>query len=377
MEDAPLSPRRTTSKTLPPVPRRASEMLGAADWPPEAERIAADVTSRDFFQTVRLLERLFPDRAPVGGFADPRDEVVRFSANPSTAFPASEILELEAPWARATPPRMTVNFFGLHGPQGVMPLVYNAYVAERTRARDHALRDFLDIFNHRLISLFYRAWEKTHVDVMSERPARVGESDGGRDGGSDGARDPFSQHLLDLVGLGTARLQGRQPLDDRAMLQYAGLLAPQPRSAAALEQLIEDYFDVPAELEQFVGGWFAIDESTQCRLDDADASAQLGAGAVAGDEVWDAQSRVRLRLGPLSRRQYDQFLPGGDAHERLRGLVRFYTGDEYEVELQLVLARDEVPAFVLGEGGGVPLGWSTWLRSAPMARDPDETVLIL
>jgi type VI secretion system protein ImpH len=356
---------RSTARTIPP---RQTVPVPESDWPPDAQRFAADVTSREFFQAVRLLERLFPNRAAVGEFADPADEVVRFAVTPGTAFPASEIQALEPPPAPGEPPRMTVNFMGTHGPQGVMPLVYNAFVAERTRARDHALREFLDIFNHRIISLFYRAWAKYRVDALSERPA------------ADGVRDPFAQHLLDLVGLGTPGLQRRLPMSDQALLQYAGLLGPQPRSAVALEQLLADYFDVRAEVQQFVGAWFSIDASSQTSLDDHGPETQLGLGAVVGDELWDCQSRVRVRLGPLARRDYDRFLPGGEAHEQLRALVRFYAGDEIEFELQLVLARDEVPACVLGgddASGASTLGWSTWLRSAPLSRDPDDTVLTL
>ena len=350
------------------IPIRPTVPLSDADWPAEAQRFAADATSREFFQAVRLLERLFPTRAPVGEFADPSDEAVRFVANPTTAFPASEIQALEPPRAPGEPPRLTVNFMGVHGPQGVLPLVYGAFVAERTRSRDHALREFLDIFNHRVISLFYRAWAKYRIDALSERPP------------ADGARDPFTQHLFDLVGLGTPALQGRLPMSDQALVQYAGLLGPQPRSAVALEQLLADYFDVRAEVQQFVGAWFSIDDSSQTSLDDQGPETQLGLGAVVGDELWDCQSRVRVRLGPLARRDYDRFLPGGDAHEQLRALVRFYAGDEIEFELQLVLARDDVPACVLGgddASGASTLGWSTWLRSAPLARDPDDTVLTL
>ena len=328
------------------------------------EQLWEDPTSFEFFQAVRLLQRLFPHRTPVGEFRNPEQEVVRFVVPPTIAFPASDIQSLaERP---NQPPRMAVNFMGLTGPQGVLPHNYTLQVAERVRGRDYALRDFLDIFHHRIVSLFYRGWEKYRFAVAYERDRE----------------DRFTGHLLDLVGLGTQELRKRLPVPDEALVFYAGLLALRSRPAVALQQMLEDYFGVPVDIEQFVGGWYALDVGTQCRLADemdGGASQQLGWGAVVGDEVWDQQSRVRIRLGPLTRAQYDEFLPTGGAYEPLRALVRFFAGEQFDFEIQLVLARDEVPLCILGaDGDGVPpLGWCTWLRSSPLSRDPDETILTL
>ena len=325
------------------------------------DQLRESPTSFEFFQAVRLLERLLPDRQPVGFFGDPGEEVARFVANPDTAFPASEIQSLEL--RRDAPARVAVNFMGLTGPEGVLPYSYSLLVTERVRARDTTLRDFLDLFHHRIISLFYRAWEKYRFGVAHERDQR----------------DVVTQHLKDLVGMGESRLQDRLPIRDDVLLFYAGLLAPQQRSAAALQQLVEDYFGVRVEVEQFVGGWYPLSVATQCAVGEGDdESEQLGGGAVAGDAVWDPQARVRLRLGPLTRSQYDQFLPNGSAFEPLQTLTRFFSGDQLDFEVQLQLARDEVPPCALGmDGPGAPLGWCTWMRSQAFARDPDDTILTL
>lgn len=348
--------------------------MAAQSWPEDAalapgavapaveKMLADDPTSFEFFQAVRLLGQLHPERGSVGGFEHPADEVARFVANTAVAFPASEIQSLVSP--PDAPARMTVNFMGLTGPLGVLPMFYSLQVAERTRARDTALRDFFDIFHHRMVSLFYRAWEKYRFTVTHEQ----------------GQRDRLAAHVLDLIGLGTSALQGRLPVRDESLLFYAGLLAPQSRPAEALRQMLADHFGVAVEIEQFVGGWYPLAASTQCGLGAGrDGSEQLGLGAVAGDELWDQQSRVRVRLGPLTRCQYDQFLPTGAAHEPLRALTRFFGDEQLDFEFQLVLARDEVPACVLGadDDAATPLGWCTWLRSSPFSRDPDETILVL
>ncbi|HML18786.1 MAG TPA: type VI secretion system baseplate subunit TssG [Bryobacteraceae bacterium] len=316
----------------------------------------------EFFQAVRLLERLHRDLAPVGHFSVPSSEAVRFRAHASTVFPASEIQSLrDSEGAQAD---MEVNFMGLFGPQGVLPLYYTEMIAERARVRDTALIDFLNIFNHRMISLFYRAWEKYRFLITYER----------------GGRDQVGRRLLDFIGLGTPGLQDRQQVPDDALIYYSGLLSQQPRCAANLESLIADYFDAPVEVEQFVGAWYKLDESTQFCMDDgADVSEQLGVGAVVGDEVWDTQGRVRLRIGPLRMSRYLDFLPSGSAYRPLRAIAQFYAEGEIDFEVQLILDRRDVPVCELGaEGETAPrLGWLTWAKTKPMGRDPGETILPL
>ncbi len=320
-----------------------------------------DATSFDFFEAVRQLERLRPGRTPLGQSLDPAGEAIRFSAHPSIAFPPSDIRSLDL--GGDGPARMSVNFMGLVGPAGVLPYQYSLLVLERASARDTALRDFLDDFHHRLISLFYRAWEKHRFTVAYEK-----------------GEDRLGAHVLDLVGVGLAPQQGSLPFPGDALVYYAGLLVGESRSAVALEQLLQDYFGVPAEVEQFVGDWYPVAQRDQCELGEEEAmSGQLGVGTVTGDEIWDQQCKVRIRLGPLPRSRFDEFLPGGKGHGRLKELVRFFGRDEYDFELQLILARDDVPGLVLGgdTGAGAPLGWTTWIRSTPFARDPDDTLLAL
>lgn len=316
----------------------------------------------DFFQAVRLLERLLPDRKTVGRFQHPATEVARFAANPSLIFPASEIQSLT--WREGKPPLMAVNFMGLIGPLGVLPLYYTELVTERLYARDTTLRDFLDLFHHRLISLFYQAWEKYRFPIAYER----------------GEAGRFSQILLALIGLATPALQERQSIPDDSFVFYAGLLAQHPRSATALRQILTDYFDVPVEIEQFVGGWYQIDPETQCRMEgNRSYSDQLAVGAVVGDEVWAPQSRLRIKLGPLSLKQYLDFLPTGTAYAPLQAIARFFSGDEPDFEVQLILKREEAPSCELGaEGDATPrLGWVSWAKTKPMYGDPADTVLRL
>jgi type VI secretion system protein ImpH len=143
--------------------------------------------------------------------------------------------------------------------------------------------------------------------------------------------------------------------------------------------LLEDYFDAPVEVEQFMGAWRPVEEDSQCSLGEIGAySEQLGLGAVIGDETWDQQSRVRIRMGPLTLARYREFLPGAEGYRRIRALTAFYVGGECDVELQLVLRRDDVPPCELAAAGEGPLlGWTSWVKNAPFPRDACETVLEL
>jgi type VI secretion system protein ImpH len=310
----------------------------------------------DFFQAVRLFERVFPGRAPVGRFITPSSEVARFAAHASMVFPASAIQRVD--WPESGVPAIIVNFMGLTGPMGVLPLFYTQTIIERVRAKDTSMLAFFDIFNHRMISLFYEAWEKYRFAIAYER----------------GERDKMSHVLLHLIGIGTEGLQNRQAVPDEALLFYSGLLSLHTRSAAALRNLLWDYFDVPVEIEQFVGAWYRLDESTQCRFEKSNTySEQMGVGVIVGDEIWDQQSGVRIRLGPLSLKQYMDFLPNGTAYQPLKTLVRFFGGDQSDFEVQLVLKRNEVPRSELGVSG--QLGWSTWAKTQIMGYDPSDTIL--
>ena len=316
----------------------------------------------DFFQAVRLLEKFRPEKKPVGQFTHPETEVAQFSAHQSLAFPASQIQEAE--WPEDGPVQMMVNFMGLTGPEGVLPNPYTSLIIERQREGDNSLCDFLDIFNHRMISLFYRAWRKYRLDVACER----------------GERDQFSRYLLSLFGLGTDGMRDRQTISDESLIYYSGLLAQRPRSAQALQQILADYFEVPVAIEQFAGGWYRLDPETQCRLSDENLdSGELGFGAVVGDEMWNQQSRVQIVLGPLSMERYADFLPDGKSFRPLQSWVRFFSSEEWDFELKLILEREQVPACALGAEGvsGPQLGWVTWMKSVPFGRDPGDTVLAL
>lgn len=340
--------------------------------PALADRLFEEPYLFDFFQAVRLLERLRAGRTPVGHDGPPRDEVVRFAAHLSLTFPPSAIHSLDPPPDTGddrptAPPRMTTPFMGLVGAGGVLPTVYTETLIGPAGRRHAAARAFLDLFHHRLVSLFYRSWEKYNVPALWERGQRGGT---GRVGD-----DPFSRRIFDLIGLGLGPLRDRLAVPDGALLYYAGFFAQQHRPAGVLEALVRDYFGRPAAVLTFVGQWLRLPADQQTRAGSAGAFNRLGVDTVVGSTVWDEQSKFRVRLGPLGLADFRAFLPGGDLSAELMDLVRFHAPGELDFDVQLVLRAPEVPGCLLSSGGeAAQLGRSAWLKCREFTRDADDAV---
>jgi type VI secretion system protein ImpH len=328
--------------------------------PSVAERLLQEGYAFEFFQVVRLLERMYPARSPVGEYADPKEEVARFRSHVSFAFPPSQIHEIQSPLNSGQQLDVYVAFMGLAGAVGVLPDHYvNVLTDPRMRRFSLPFKDFLDIFNHRLVSLFYRAWEKYRLPIGYER----------------GEGNKFMRHLLCLIGMGTPGLQNRLAISDQVLLYYEGLLSQRPRSAVALEGILQDYFEVPVEVIQFQGEWFHMNPENLTTLGPEGQNNRLGIDAVLWERIWDPQARFRLKIGPLTYRQFEDLLPAGDGYRHLVEMTRFFVGEEFNFEVQLSLRAEEVPWCVIGGSGAHRLGWSTWLKEKEFEEDTKQPVL--
>ncbi len=357
-------------------------------------RKRASVTSRlldkpyqfDFFQAIRLLERIaqedpgaYPHWRSIGHDGPPQRELVQLRVLCSRTFPPSEIYAIvrRRPDAHDAPPEgeppfaMTTTFMGLFGPQGVMPMHYTQQVLDRVRRKDYALRDFLDLFHHRILSLFYKAWEKYRFPIAFERARRQGARPG--------QLDLFTESLYSLTGLGTAHLRERLLVEDETFLYYAGHFAHRPRSALGLQQILEDYFAFDVQVQQYAGHWLYLETSEQSRLDGGGglggANNRLGEEVVLGHRLWNCETRFRLRIGPVGYRQYQRLMPSGDQLPAVAQLARTYVGNSLDFDIRVVLKKSEVPQCVLGdEKSPCRLGYNMWLRVGDMPHDVEDAV---
>jgi type VI secretion system protein ImpH len=334
----------------------------------------------DFFQAVRLIERAAAEQARgrvlnrIGSGEGPQNEAVKFRALASLSFPPGQISAISRSAGKSADGRadakleMTVPFMGLTGPAGVLPDHYTSLVIERShlRTKDHSLREFFDLFNHRVISLFFRAWEKYRFPFVYERKQQEGQPDD----------DLFTLCLYCLSGIGSRYLRERHAFDDQAILYFGGFFATRFRNVVSLEQMLGSYFELDAEVLQFQGQWLYLPEESQSSMPSSTRrtglNLSLGESAVAGSRVWDLQSRIRIRLGPLSWAQFSELLPGTGGLSRITEIIRLYIDINLDFDVQLILRREEVPLCRLtAEDHFRPLlGWNTWIGAAPETRNP-------
>lgn len=310
----------------------------------------------EFLQAVRLFQKIWKERTPVGLHGDPHGEVVRFRSDVSSAFPSAAVRDAVAPDAEQ-PGQLTVSFMGVATPGvfGALPRRYAEEFRFQARNKNPAPLAFLDIFNHRLLSLFYRSAEKSRLALSF-----------------DGGSNVFERALYAVLGLGTDGLRGRLPLDERMLVARAGLLAMRPMPAGALGSVIRSLFQQPVEIQQFVPECYFMEPNDQNRL--GLASSRLGADLYLGEEIALVQSKFRVRLGPLTREAYHEFLPDRPAFRALVEVVRFGVEAGMDFDLNLVLRAEDVAPLQLGKPQlwSARLGWTSWLMTEPRTEPADD-----
>jgi type VI secretion system protein ImpH len=291
------------------------------------------------FAALRLLEQAFPQHPRLGESRQASDDPVRLGHRPHLAFAPSDVATYEE---GPGPSRLEQHSFGLFGPNGPLPLHLTELAYGRRRhLEDDAVVDFLNIFQHRLISLFYRAWADADPATNFDRPDS----------------DRFATYAGALLGLASPTAHNRDTVSDYAKLSRAAAFGQQTRSASALQSILADYFDTDVLVREFTGAWLDVPRELQCCLGREPAT--LAAGAFLGSAIWHCQHKFEIVLGPLTLAQLEAFLPGGKGLSELHALVRLFTGDEWTWQLRLLLLPDEIPRTVLGQAGR--LGWASWL----------------
>lgn len=306
------------------------------------QQLRQDPRRYSLFAALRVLERADTSRPRIGEARRPEDEWVRIEQPPYLTFAPTDIASAETV-ARGRL-RIEQYGFGMFGPNGALPSHLTEHIFERRRHQeDAAISDFVNLFQHRMASLFYRAWAESDPVASHARPDD----------------DDFARYLGALVGLFTESALERDGITDDAKLYRTGLLSAATRSADGLQVLLSDYFQQAITVRQFVGGWLRVPVELQTRLGSKDGYAVLGATATLGSAAWQTQSRFEIVIGPLRFDDFLQFLPGSLALRSLRDLVRLYTSDEWAWQARVSVRDGDAPGVALGQVGR--LGWTSWL----------------
>ncbi len=336
--------------------------------------LAADATRFDFYYALRHVDAFVEGSTPLGRSPRPRYEPLRLTQQPSLIFAPSSLYQYRDGVAAQGLGRLSIYNFGLWGPNGALPQHITEYVQERIlHYKDETIARFVDIFQHRMILLFYRAWADCQAVTSLDNPDR----------------DHFGRYVSSLIGLGQASLRNRDSVPDHLKLHHAGHLARLTRNPEGLVRGLAALLRVPVSLREYCLQWLELaeddrtrlasvayaGESKQHRIELGTASSRLGQGAIAGARVPDVQNKFRLRVGAMPFAEFERYLPGGVRFIQIRDWVRNYIGVEIAWDVQVVLKRDEVPSAQLGKVGR--LGWTSWLAMPPVRRNRDVDDVIL
>lgn len=311
-----------------------------------------------FFHALRLLECMNSQAPRLGESKKPADDPIRLAQEPEMTFATATLSRYEES-VKQKIPRLLVRFLGLLGPNGPLPLHLTEFARTRQRPpyHDHCFAWFLDIFHHRMLSLFYRAWAINEPTVSYDRPQS----------------DRFSLYVGSLAGRGMPAMLHQDALPAPSKLYYCGLLANQARNAKGLQRMVYDFFGITARVVEFIGEWLTLPGKHLCRLGIERSGSILGQSAFIGVHVWSCQHKFRIALGAMDYDDYLNFLPSGHRLQRLKALVRNYAGDELAWDVNLILQREETPSTRLT--GHFCLGWTTWLGTRLCSDDADDLVL--
>lgn len=310
----------------------------------------------NLFQAIALLERAAPSATPLGhGNGD--GEAVRLRGHVSMAFEPSDVRAVapmpdKGPWGQPATVGYTLAtpVMTLAGAGSPLPLAYTELVLQRRAARDHATADFLDIFNHRFLSFFYRGRKKHALGLNAAAPrasALVG--------------------CLDALGaLGLARGEAG-PRNERLWVRHAGLLGMAARSMTGLLALLADRLGLTVRGEQFVGHWRTLESQDHSRL--SRQGLRLDGARALGGRVWDQAAGIRLEFVDLSATQFQRLLPGNADHELALWLTQAYLRRDLHVSFVLY-PRPGAAARGLGGPAAPRLGWTSWVAATPHTAAP-------
>jgi type VI secretion system protein ImpH len=293
----------------------------------------------DFFVLLRHLERTFKDLPRIGDSATLREEFARFGQDPFMEFPASNVARADQEEDKAL--KIFVRHLGMLGPQGPLPLATTEEAYQYALADDDAFPRFLDLFNHRFIQLFFRAWADSRPIAQHDRPDA----------------DRFVAYIGSAVGIGSRPYHHRDSLPDGAKLSFAGLLGAQAKSASRLAAAIRGIFNVQAEVEELIGLRLVVEASEWTRL--GRGYNMLGEDALLGRSVFSVQDKIRIQIFSKNLAQYIRFLPTGDLCEPLADVVFFYNGEQHDYDIELAIPAGSAEPIRVGRFG--QLGWTSWM----------------
>lgn len=304
----------------------------------------------ELLQALLILEHENRKATSLGCGSVPQNEAVRLRGPLTPVFAVAQVEKLSHDAADPRP-ILSTPVFGLGGPDGPLPYAFQEWLQQRAVARDHAPAEFLDLFQHRLLSLLYRALRKHRIAFGFARPEA----------------SQVHRQLRALSGLLPQGLHERQGLPDAVLLARTALLAGGRRSLAGFVSIVRHHFGLPLSIAPYTGAWCEIPPGSRSVLGRGRRNLSLGRTAIAGKHIWDEHAGITLTFSPLSQAQADSLLPGADVHGQLADLAALYFGPD--LDCRLVLEIKGAPVLHLGRQHDTRLNWNNGVRRRA---DPDQ-----
>lgn len=293
-----------------------------------------------FISLMRTLAARSPELPAPGTAMLPANENFVIGQSPHMTFAPREVDSISQLNGKT---HLALFSLGIWGPQGAMPLHQSEMAYNRNEQQDTTLTHFVDLFHHRALATFYRAWAISQDTASLDRPQE----------------ERFSFYTGSLMGIDPREITN-SVLPPHPRLSAVSHLVREARNPEGLLGALTYYFELPVQIREYVDQWLKLQPNDQTQLGLGHESALLGDGAILGDTVLDRQHKFQLIFGPLTLKQYMRFSPWGQDLPVLCEWIRQFIGFEYAWEVSLVLDACEVPCATLGDTN--QLGYNSWLE---------------
>jgi len=327
------------------------------------DQLFKEVYSFDFHQVVRLMEFFTPGCTPLGEGSNPNSEALRISSRISFSFATADLNNLY-PAKAIDPlkklPQLSINFMGLAGISKPIPTPYAYRFYQRTRWKDTATKDFLDIFNHRFAGILYRIHKKFRVELSTGFLETT----------------VFGSVLSSIAGIYQKSdfLKNRMSVPDRSIIGFSAYLWKRPPSSYGLKEIIGSYFSILVKVREYYGAWVKADSSQWSRLSSKKETFNvLGRTMIIGTKAWDQQGGIVLELGPINYETFLSLLPTGGKYNAFCDLAYLYLGDLYGLKVNFTIKKDTIPKVRLGTNAA--LGYTTWAHSNSFQKDDSQVII--
>ncbi len=315
----------------------------------------------DFFKYVRSIERAALNRCRndenvavlLGEDGPPKYEAIKFKGVNNFAFPGvpanQPILKKNSTNDGSVASTLAVSFMGISGVSGILPQHYTRLIMSRSKQHDTTLADFLDLFNHRLVSLYYRSWLKYRFPLQYENSIQSGNV------------DPVSKVIKSISGK-YDKLSGDLPI------YYAGHFSRMTRSTTSLEHILRDFLKVPVVVKSFTGQWIDVQKKDRAVIGTKvhGRNNQLGHGVLFGKRYWDVQSKISIDIGAVDEKTNMNLMAGKQKYNILKRLILNYVPSHISIDLNISVLRTSGSTASFGKGMRLSeIGWLCSSNSRP------------